>query len=402
MGGVSAPGAALTVGVDACSWINERGYGRFARELLAAMVAAHPEVSFVFFMDRWARERLELAAPNLDVEVVEQGDAPTRAAAAAGNRSPLDMLRLTRAVRARPTDVFFSPSVYTYFPLPPGQRAVVTIHDAIAERFPELTLPTARARMFWNAKVRLAIWQARLLLTVSEYSARDLVSVLGIAKERVRVTSEAPSPAYRPSESPGDIERAAREVGLPAGARWLTYVGGFNPHKHVDLVVRAHAACLDPGGAPLHLLLVGDAGRDVFHGDGARIRAAIEAAGTQARVHWAGFVPDEKLRHLHSGAVALMLPSACEGFGLPAVEAAACGAPVIATRESPLPELLEGGGIFVRPGDEGELVSALRTLLGDEPARRRMGTVARERVAAMSWPRSAATTMAVLREAAAR
>lgn len=402
MGGVGAGAAALTVGVDACSWINERGYGRFTRELLGAMVAAHPEVTFVFFMDRWARERLELSAPNLEVQVVGLGDAPTRAAAAAGNRSPLDMLRLTRAVRARPTDVFFSPSVYTYFPLPPGQRAVVAIHDAIAERFPELTLPTARARTFWNAKVRLAIWQARLILTVSEYSARDMVSVLGIAKERVRVTSEAPSPAYRPSESREDVERTAREVGVPAGARWLTYVGGFNPHKHVELIVRAHAACRDAAGAPLHLVLVGDAGRDVFHSDVARIRAEIEAAGTQALVHWAGFVPDETLRHLHTGAVALMLPSACEGFGLPAVEAAACGAPVIATRESPLPELLEGGGLFVRPGDAGELVSALRTLLADEPARARMGRSARERAAAMTWPQSAATTMSALREAAAR
>ena len=75
--------------------------------------------------------------------------------------------------------MFFSPSVYTYFPLPPGLRAVVCVHDCIAERFPELTLPSRRARLFWSAKVKLALWQARLVLTVSPYSARDLERVLG-------------------------------------------------------------------------------------------------------------------------------------------------------------------------------------------------------------------------------
>jgi glycosyltransferase involved in cell wall biosynthesis len=391
----------MRIGVDATCWANGRGYGRFTRHLVSAMAAAAPDDQFLCFLDGASAACFDLRAPNVIPVRVEQGSAPTEAAAADGYRAPLDMLRLTLAVwRARP-DVFFSPSVYTYFPLPPGQRAVVTVHDAIAERFPELTLPTPRARLFWKLKVRLALRQARLVLTVSDFSAREIAEVLHVPPARIRVSGEAPAAAFQPTGSAAEIRRAAAKIGVPEGARWLMYVGGFNPHKHVDAIVRAHAVVAREGAAPLHLLLVGTIDKDVFHGDQATIRRAIADAGTEALVHWTGFVPDEELRHLHSGAVALLLPSANEGYGLPAVEAAACGTPVIATIASPLPQLLEGGGIFVRPGDAAALVAALRVMLTDEPARLRMGQVARERAAALSWSRGADAALSALREAAA-
>ncbi|HUR27579.1 MAG TPA: glycosyltransferase, partial [Planctomycetota bacterium] len=198
-----------------------------------------------------------------------------------------------------------------------------------------------------------------------------------------------------------DVAAAAARVGLVDGARWFVYVGGFNPHKHVDLVVRAHAALAAKSAKPPHLLLVGATDGEVFHGDHARIRAAIAAAGTEGLVHWTGFVADEELRHLHSGALALLLPSEAEGFGLPAIEAAACGAPVIATRASPLPELLEGGGIFVAPGDLAALEEAMTTLAHDEAARTRMGARALERARLLTWPAGARSALAALEEAAA-
>jgi alpha-1,3-rhamnosyl/mannosyltransferase len=179
-------------------------------------------------------------------------------------------------------------------------------------------------------------------------------------------------------------------------------VGGFSPHKHVDVIVRAHAALArECGAAAPFLLLVGATSGDAFLGDQPRIRRAIAEAGTEGLVRWTGFLPDETLRDLHTGSLALLLPSACEGFGLPAVEAAACGAPVVATTASPLPQLLEGGGLFVPPGDELALTAALRQLVAHEPARRAMGARARERAAALTWSRCARDALATLREAAA-
>jgi len=365
------------------------------------MVRESPGDEFICFLDERANRGFTLAADNLRRVVVAMGQSPTEAAGAGSARSPLDMLRMTRAVAREPIDVFFCPSVYTYFPLPPGLRSVVTIHDAIAERFPELTLPSRQARLFWRAKVRLALWQSRLVLTVSDYAARELAEVLGIRPDRIWVTSEAPAEAYRAQPDLGAAARVAKRIGLPAGAEWIIYVGGFNPHKNVDLLVRAHAAVAAGRPNPPHLLLVGTTSGDVFHGAVETIRAAIATAGTEQLVHWTGFVPDEELRHLHAGAAAAVLPSASEGFGLPAVEAAACGTPVIATTASPLPELLEGGGIFVPPGDLAALEGALGTLLDDAPLRARLGAGARARALDLGWERSGQLALAALREAAA-
>ena len=390
---------AMKIVVDAACLANERGYGRFARELLQAMIAQSPQDEFVLLVDRRAAGRAAL--PGARMVIVEQGVSPTIAAASDGSRSPLDMLRFSRAVWRERADVFFSPSVYTYFPLPLGLPAVVTIHDAIAERFPELTLPSWKDRTFWRLKTRLALWQSPIILTVSDFASREIQDVHGVPAARIRVAVEAPASAYLPSESTADVERAARAAGIPSGAPWFVYVGGFNPHKHLDVIVRAHAAVAAGRAIPPHLVLVGTIDSDVFHGTRATVLAEIERAGTGSLVHWPGFVPDGELRHLLTGAVALLMPSENEGFGLPAVEAAACGTPVIATTASPLPELLAGGGFFVAPRDGDALERGMRTLLDEPETRRAMGVRARAQASLLSWDIAATSALGALREAVA-
>ena len=388
----------MKIAIDGACLANARGYGRFARELVGAMIHAAPSDEFVLFVDRRAAPHASFGGARL--VVVEQGVSPTIAASASGSRSVSDMLRFTRAVRREGADVFFCPSVYTFFPLPLGLPAVITIHDAIAERFPAMTFASRRAQLFWALKTRLALWQATIVLTVSEFASREVQAVHHVPASRIRVAVEAPAAEYRPSDDPADIERVARDAGVPPGAEWFVYVGGFNPHKHLEYIARAHAAVARGRANPPHLVLVGTIDSDVFHGARDEVLAEITRAGTESLVHWPGFVPDEELRHLLSGAVALLLPSESEGFGLPAVEAAACGTPVIATTESPLPELLAGGGIFIGPRDAAGLEQAMTSLLDFPETRRAMGARARERASALSWEAAAQSTLAALRDAA--
>jgi glycosyltransferase involved in cell wall biosynthesis len=196
------------------------------------------------------------------------------------------------------------------------------------------------------------------------------------------------------------VAHAAARIGLPPGVRWFVYVGGFNPHKNVDALVRAHAALARRIAEPPHLVLVGSTTNDVFHGNLSQIRRVIEQEGTARLIHWPGFLEDEQLRLIHAGALALVLPSTCEGFGLPAVEAAACGTPVIATTESPLPQLLAGGGLFIRPLQLETLSDALHIIATDETARLAMGARARGRAGELSWDRCARAALSALNEAA--
>jgi len=392
----------MRVGIDATCWANGRGYGRFTREIVTAMARCAPDVQFICFLDPKSAACFELRAPNVSQALVSTAVAPSEAASASGNRSLGDMLRMNRAVAREKLDVFFSPSVYTYFPLPTGLPALVTIHDAIAERFPELTLPSRRARLFWRIKTWVELRQARKIVTVSTYAAREVSQVHGVPLDRIAIAVEAPSRAYKPSNDSAAIAGAAEAVGVPANGAWFTYVGGFNPHKNVPAIIRAHARLArEMGPRAPYLLLVGTLDADVFHGDQAAIRMEIDAAQTSALVRWTGFVEDDRLALLHSGAIALLLPSASEGFGLPAVEAAACDTPVIGTKESPLPELLEGGGIFIGPDDETALLSAMRRLAADPALQSQMGARAGVRARALSWDHAAEACLAAIREVAA-
>jgi glycosyltransferase involved in cell wall biosynthesis len=390
----------MDIGVDATCYANPRGYGRFTRQVLPAMVERAPDDRFVCFLDWRAAQQFDLQGHNVHPVVVDLSTSPTLAASADSRRSVADLLRLSRAVWREAPDVFFSPSVYSFFPLPPGMRAVITIHDTIVERFPELTLPTRASRLFWRLKVRAALAQATLVLTVSDYSAAEIASVLKVSPRDIRVALEAPAPTFRPATDPLEVAKVAERLGIPPASRWIMYVGGFNPHKNVDDAVRAHARLVRMLGetAP-RLVLVGPVDEDVFHGSAASIRAAIDAEGTVSLVHWTGFLSDEDLCRMYSGAVALVLPSSAEGFGLPAVEAACCGTPVVATTASPLPDLLAGAGFFVAPRDITGLADAFLQLSTDAGVHRRMSAAAIERTSVLNWGRTADAVLSALREA---
>jgi len=387
----------MRIGVDATCWATRRGYGRFLRALLTATLAIDRENEYTFFIDS-KNEEFPLPTHCAEVIRADCGVPTSKAAGADGRRSLRDMWSLSRTINRQKLDLFFFPSVYSYVPLRRALPKIVAVHDVIPELYPDLVFPTLRSKLYWRAKVKLACAQAKLILTVSEYSRRCLAKYLSIEPSRLRVVNEASDPAFRRLEGRyhGDL---LGTMGISSETRFLAYVGGFSPHKNLALLVDVfHELQLQSQFADLRLLLIGDYERDVFYSCYKQIAAQVQQAGLQGKVLFTGYLDDQVLVVLLNLAQALVLPSFCEGFGLPAIEAAACGAPTVVTTNSPMPELLGRGTIGVEPDDRAGLLTALSWILGDPAKQQAMRKAALAAAARLSWDNSARQLLDIFEE----
>ena len=263
---------------------------------------------------------------------------------------------------------------------------VVGIHDTIADRNPDFAFAGAQQRMFWKAKVKAAIFQADLVMTVSDYSRRCLTETLGIRKEVIRIVPEAASPMFRPP-----AEGSGRDP-------YVLYVGGISPNKNLGVLVQAFAK-LDSRWT---LKLAGDYESDGFRNCFQEIQELSVQLGVHDQVEFLGFVSDADLIGLYQRASLFVLPSFDEGFGLPAIEAMASGVPVIVSRGNSLEEVVGDTGITFPMHDADALSAAMRHVLSDERTWRRMSEDGMRRAAEYSWPAAAASLVRILEEAACR
>lgn len=262
---------------------------------------------------------------------------------------------------------------------------VVSVHDMSMTLFPEYH--TAKKRLLTSTLVPTVARGARLVLTPSEATRRDVIRLLGLDPRRVRVVPYAPGPAFTPTrEGP---QRLAATYGIEPP--YFLYVGTLEPRKNLARALRAFRA-VAPALPGHRFVLVGQRGwkcEDVLR--------EAEAAGD--RVLMPGYVAEEDLPLLYAHAAALVYPSLYEGFGLPVVEAMACGTPVITSRGSSMEEVAGGAALLVDPGDEADIARALREVAGDAALAASLRRRGRERAAAFTWTRTARETAEAYRDA---
>ena len=294
-------------------------------------------------------------------------------------------LILSKELRQHPVDVLHVQ--YTAPPLAPCS-VVATIHDLAFEHFAETF--TRRSWMQLRMTVRHTAKKAAHIVTVSEYSKRDIVDTYKIPPERITVTLEAAADHFRPVTSEMELQRVRQTYGIDG--EYLLAVGSIQPRKNLTRLVAAYARLRDrwsSGNLP-KLVLVGK--RAWLY---AETLKAIDEHRLGDSVILTGYVPRADLPALYSGAICLVYPSYFEGFGLPPLEAMQCGTAVIVGNRTSLPEVVGDAALLVDPYDVDALGSAMQKLINDFDLRTKLEVQGLVRSSKFSWRSTAEQTLAV-------
>ncbi len=282
-------------------------------------------------------------------------------------------LRVPQIYKQLKASLLFSPVPEA--PLYKGCRSVVMVHDLIPLRFPNLTSPLLPYFRYYVPRV---LQEALHIVCNSQATAQDLVDFYGIKSQKI-----TPIPlGYDPGHFKPQIE--------PAQGTYFLYVGRQDPYKNLHRLITAFAAL--PQKEDYQLWLAGTSDPRYVP----QLQQVAESLGVSEQVKFLGYVSYQELPLLYSQALALVFPSLWEGFGIPVLEAMACGTPVITSNISSLPEVVGDAGILVDPYNISALTAALSTVAQDSQLRSKMRNLSLKRASQFSWQQTGETTREVL------
>lgn len=376
----------MRIGIDYTAAVQQRaGIGRYTRELVRAISWLDQANRYVLLQAaRGAKVAAGSWPANFDVHSLPLTDHQV-AVLWQRFRLPLPVELVAGRIA-----VFHSPD----FVLPPTWRArtVLTVHDLSFLTTPHTADPALRRYLM--ASVPRSIARADHILADSESTRRDLVQHLGVEPERTTVVYPGVGSQFKPLELQAVREVRAR---YKLEGPFVLAVGTLQPRKNYPALIEAWARLreVDPALASVGLVIAG--GRGWLYDE---IDATIERLEVATRVRLLGFVPEEDLPALYNAAAAVAMPSLYEGFGIPVIEALACGTPVVASNVSSLPEASGDAALLVPPDDVDALAKALRRLLTDDELRATLRQRGFAHAQHFTWEAAARTVLNVYSELA--
>jgi len=368
----------LNVTIDISPAVNGKaGLGRYAASLAEGLAADHAG-SIHLFANRTSTGDVPGSLSGIPLTLVNAGYKPWRMAVLMAQMMGVRFDRMLP-----PSTMVFHATEHLLLPVA-RRKAVLTVHDLIFKLLPQ----HHKKLNYWylNAAMPLFVRRADHVIAVSDSTKRDIIREYGTPDDKITVVYEAAAPHFIP-QNPEKIAGVRKRYNLPE--RYLLSVGTIEPRKNLSRVVEALAA-LRRDDPDLSLVVVGSEGwlTEGFH-------AAIAANGQQDAVIRPGYVPDEDLPAVYAGASVSVLASLYEGFGLPVLEAMACGSPVACSSTSSVGEIAGDAAVTFHPEDVRGMVEAMSALLGDDDLRDRKRQEGFARAAEFSWQRTARETWAV-------
>ena len=364
----------LRIGIDASRVATEHRTGteQYSAQLLEALGALDQANRYTLYFNARQRPTLRLP-PNFRARLIPFPRLWTHA-------------RLSAEMLAAAPDLLFVPAHVVPLAHP---RTVVTIHDLGYRAFPGAH--PWRSRQYLDWATRWSARVARRVIVPSEATARDLSAAYGISRAKITVIPHGYHPRFRPLP-PAEVARGLARLGLTPP--YILALGTLQPRKNLARTLDAFAR-LCATGWPGRLVLVGRRGWLTDPLFASITRPDSPAYG---RIDLTGYLHDDDLPIVYNGATALAFPSLYEGFGLPALEALACGVPVLTSNTSSLPEVVGDAALTVDPLDTGAITEGLARLVNDQSLRATLRERGLERAAQFSWERAARRTLAVLEE----
>lgn len=371
-------GGVVRIAIDYTSAIaQQEGVGRYTRSLVAAMVRLDGTDRFTLFSgERPLAQRSFPEAPNTRRRIFPVGGRATT-------------IMWQRARLPVPIELFTGPADIMHgpdFALPPalGVRRIVTIHDLAYLTVPEVVSPKNVA--YLQSTVRRAVARADHVVTDSRCTADDLIALLGVPRERVSAIHLGIDQRFAPVR---DAEkRAELDARLELVHPLVLAVGTIEPRKRYDALIAAFARARTQPGGPRMLAI---AGPKRWRAE--ETVAAASAHGVADDVRFLDFIAEADLATLYSTADVLAMPARYEGFGLPVVEAMACGTPVVCSNTGSLPEVAGDAALVVDVAADGALADALVRAASDADLRARLRERGIERAAQFTWERAARQTL---------
>jgi len=273
-------------------------------------------------------------------------------------------------------------------PLMAACPTVITVHDLSFLRYPDaFRLPN---RLYLSLFTRFSTRRAARVIAVSESTRRDVIALCGVPGERVIVVPNGVTEAFCPAD-PVTVAEFRRRRGLPD--RFILFLGTLEPRKNLVRLLEGYAAWRQASRAPVSLVIAG--GKGWFY---ETIFARVAELGLEDAVVFPGFVPADELPWWYRAAELFVYPSLFEGFGLPVLEAMACGTPAITSNASSLPEVAGDAALLIEPEDVGALTDALARVLSDPQLAAELRVAGPRQARRFSWARTALATTQVYRD----